>query len=102
MSLAKKLVWENLRRVPQSVVKRKLKSSLMKKIFVTYLLTAIVTTLSCKKSNDRGEGDYCYTCHVTGGHPYQDRYLDTCVREEGRLGFVDANGNDLNHFCTPK
>lgn len=66
-----------------------------------HIVITILLVASCKKSSS-GSGDYCYTCHVTGGYPWQDRYVDTCVREENDLGFSDANGNDLNHFCTPK
>lgn len=68
----------------------------MNKIIYFLLLASL---LSCSKKN--GKGDYCYRCHITGGYPYQDRYLDTCTQVESRgFGFQDANGNDLNSFCT--
>lgn len=69
----------------------------MKKVIVCVLL---VISVSCSKN---GKGSYCWRCHLTGGFPYQDRYLDTCTENENpRFQFHDANNNDLNNDCVRK
>lgn len=56
----------------------------------------VVVLFSCSK---KSKGDYCWSCEVTGPGYY--RQVDTCTEDaRNNPQFEDANGNDLNAFCT--
>lgn len=67
----------------------------MKRILI--IVITIVICFACSKD----DGNYCWTCQITG--PGYNRSLDTCTKEENpAFDFKDPSGNDLSHYCQPK
>ena len=70
----------------------------MKKLFSILL---VILIFSCSKKEN---GEHCYTCHLTGGVPYEHKTIDTCSGDvtSDKYHFEDANGNVLDFLCQEK
>ena len=63
----------------------------------------ITLLISCQKE-DKDDGNHCYTCHLTGGVPYEHKTIDTCsgAVTSDKYHFEDANGNPMDFLCVEK